>query len=41
MSRPKTINSFFKKKNVSHSEVDSDTPLNRLLETDLNASVTN
>jgi len=40
MSRPKTIDSFFKKKDASHSEVNSDTPLNRPLATDLNASVT-
>jgi hypothetical protein len=40
MSRPKIIYSFFKKKDVSHSEVDSDTHINRPLATDLNASVT-
>jgi hypothetical protein len=40
MSRQKTIDSFFKKKNTSHSEVDSDAPLNRPLTTDLNVSVT-
>jgi hypothetical protein len=40
MSRQKTIDSFFKKKYASHSEVNSDTPLNRLLATDLNALVT-
>jgi hypothetical protein len=36
MSRQKTIDSFFKKKNASLSEVDSDTLLNRPLATDLN-----
>jgi len=41
MSRQKTIDSFFKKKDASHSEVNNDTPLNRPLATDLNASVTN
>jgi hypothetical protein len=41
MSREKTIDSFFKKKDASHSEVDSDTPLNRPLATDLNAFVYN
>jgi hypothetical protein len=40
MSRPKTIDSFFKKKYASHSEVNSDTLLNRPLAMDLNASVT-
>jgi hypothetical protein len=40
MSRPKTIDSFFKKKYASYSEVNSDTHLNRPLATDLNASVT-
>jgi len=40
MSTPKAIDSFFKKKVLSHSKVDSDTPLNRLLVTDLNALVT-
>lgn len=36
MSRQKTIDSFFKKKDVSHSEIDSDTLLNRPLTTNLN-----
>jgi hypothetical protein len=36
LSRQKIIDSFFKKKNASHSEVDSDTLLNRPLVTDLN-----
>jgi hypothetical protein len=40
MNKRKTINSLFKKKYASHSKVDSDTPLNIPLATDLNASVT-
>jgi hypothetical protein len=40
MNKQKTIDSFFKKKYASHLDVDSDTPLNRSLATDINASMT-
>jgi hypothetical protein len=46
MGKPKTINSFFKKEDVSHSNTASapdsevNTPLDKLLAIDLNAPMT-